>query len=118
MKLPFLVNPDGEFNFFDLEGQPISYTVPSEDNLAGSGEIVNKADFVKSPMPGTIVKTYCEVGQRVLEGEPLISVESMKMEFMIRATHDVTISEIRVNEGQFVQMGERIILFEPTPEEE
>ena len=68
-------------------------------------------------MPGTIVKTYCEVGQRVLEGEPLISVESMKMEFMVRATHDVTIKEIRVNEGQFVQMGERMVIFEPEAEE-
>jgi len=118
MKLPFLVNPDGVFNFFDLEGQPLSYTVPSEDNLAGSGEgIVNKADFVKSPMPGTIVKRYCNVGDRVLEGEPLISVESMKMEFMVKATHDVTIKEIRVNEGEFVQMGERMIIFEAEEEE-
>lgn len=100
MKLPFLVNPDGDFNFFDLEGQPLAYNVPSEDNLAGSGDgALSKADFAKSPMPGTIVKRYCDVGQRVLEGEPLISVESMKMEFMIRATHDVTIKEIRVDEG-------------------
>jgi len=36
----------------------------------------------------------------------------MKMEFMVRATHDVTIKEIRVNEGQFVQMGERMVIFE------
>lgn len=116
MKLPFLVNPDGVFNFFDLEGQPLAYTVPSEDN-AESGEVaLSKADFVKSPMPGTIVKRYCEVGQRVLEGEPLISVESMKMEFMVRATHDVTIKEIRVNEGQFVQMGERMVIFEAEEE--
>ena len=60
MKLPFLVNPDGVFNFFDLEGQPIIYTVPTENNLADSGEgTFSKADFVKSPMPGTIVKRYC-----------------------------------------------------------
>lgn len=63
-------------------------------------------------MPGTIVKTYCKVGDRVLAGEPLISVESMKMEFMVRATHDVTIKEIRVNDGQFVQMGDKLIIFE------
>ena len=63
-------------------------------------------------MPGTIVKRYCNVGDRVLQGEPLISLESMKMEFMVRATHDVTIKEIRVGEGEFVQMGERLVLFE------
>ena len=42
----------------------------------------------------------------------MISVESMKMEFIIRATHDVKIKEIRVEEAQFVQMGERLIIFE------
>jgi biotin carboxyl carrier protein len=53
-------------------------------------------------MPGTVVKCYVEEGQEVAEGEALISVESMKMEFIIRATHDVKIKEIRVQEAQFV----------------
>ena len=36
----------------------------------------------------------------------------MKMEFLIRASHDVTIKDIKVKEGKFVQMGERLIVFE------
>jgi len=118
MKLPFLVNPDGVFNFFDLEGQPLVYTVPTDEVAASGDGIMSKMDFAKSPMPGTIVKTYCEVGQTVLEGQPIISLESMKMEFLIRATHDVVIKEIRVGEGQFVQMGERLVIFEPQEAEE
>jgi len=113
VKLPFLVSPTGEINFFDLEGQPISYMVQDESATAAAGEAMSKADFVKSPMPGTVVKTYVKVGQKVKANEPLISVESMKMEFLIRATHDVTIKEIKVKEAQFVQMGERMIIFEP-----
>jgi len=53
-------------------------------------------------MPGTVVKIYCSVGQDVKLNEPLISVESMKMEFLIKATHDVKIKEIRVSEAKFV----------------
>lgn len=68
-------------------------------------------------MPGTVVKIYCAPGQVVKANEPLISVESMKMEFLIRATHDVKIKEIRVGEGKFVQMGERLIIFENELEE-
>jgi glutaconyl-CoA/methylmalonyl-CoA decarboxylase subunit gamma len=64
---------------------------------------LDKQDFVKSPMPGTVVKIYCKVGQEVKANDPLISVESMKMEFLIRATHDVKIKEIRVKEAQFVE---------------
>lgn len=75
------------------------------------GDIV-KADFVKSPMPGTVVKIYCKVGQEIKKNEPVISVESMKMEFLIRATHDVKVKEIRATEGKFVQMGEQLVIFE------
>lgn len=71
---------------------------------------------MKSPMPGTVVKIYCQPGQEIKANEPLISVESMKMEFLIRATHDVKVKEIRVNEAQFVQMGERLIIFEAEEE--
>lgn len=63
---------------------------------------MGKQEFAKSPMPGTVVKIYCQVGQEVKANEPLISVESMKMEFLIRATHDVKIKEIRVVESKFV----------------
>ena len=67
-------------------------------------------------MPGTIVKVYASEGQEIKEGQPLISVESMKMEFLIRATHDVQVKEVRVNEAQFVQIGERLIIFEKQEE--
>jgi len=53
-------------------------------------------------MPGTVVKIFCQLGSQIKAGEPLISIESMKMEFLIRATHDVKIKEIRVEEGKFV----------------
>ncbi len=56
------------------------------------------------------------MGQDVRAHEPLISVESMKMEFLIRATHDVRVKEVRVAESKFVQMGEKLIIFEDEPE--
>ncbi len=51
-------------------------------------------------------------------GEALISVESMKMEFLIRATHDVKIKQIRATENKFVQMGEKLIIFEEQEEKD
>jgi biotin carboxyl carrier protein len=36
----------------------------------------------------------------------------MKMEFLIRATHDAKVAEIRAKEGKFVQIGEQMIIFE------
>jgi biotin carboxyl carrier protein len=68
----------------------------------GGQDMLTKTNFVKSPMPGTVVKVFVSIGQEVKEGDPLISVESMKMEYLIRATHDATIKEIRVSDSQFV----------------
>ena len=38
-----------------------------------------------SPMPGRVVKVFVEPGQSVKKGENLISVESMKMEYFMKA---------------------------------
>ena len=67
-------------------------------------------------MPGTVAKVFVQSGQEINEGDSLISVESMKMEYLIRATHNAKIKEVRVGEGQFVQIGERLIIFESEEE--
>jgi biotin carboxyl carrier protein len=50
-------------------------------------------------MPGTVVKCYVTKGQLVKPGEALISVESMKMEFIIRASTEVIVKDIIAKEG-------------------
>lgn len=82
----------------------------SEDAVAASS-------IVKSPMPGTVVKVFVQPGQDVKAGDAVVSVESMKMEFLIKATHDATVKEIRAEAGKFAQMGEVLVTFEEVPEE-
>lgn len=112
-RVPYLRDDKGEVYCLDSEGAPLKIHKKKEilESQLVEGELV-KADFVKSPMPGTVVKIYCKVGQEAKKNDPLISVESMKMEFLIRATHDVVVKEIRAQEAQFVQMGQQLIIFE------
>ena len=87
--------------------------VVPEKSVGQDGDAVtSQSDVVKSPMPGTVVKIYVKEGQEVKANDPLISVESMKMEFLIRATHDAKVQEIRATEAKFVQIGEHMIIFE------
>jgi len=46
------------------------------------------SDNIKSPMPGTVAKVFVKPGQCVKKGETIVSVESMKMEYAIKAEHD------------------------------
>lgn len=80
----------------DYEGSPLSIKV-KKTVLCKETESTNAAsDHVKSPMPGTVVKVFCKVGDVVKAGTPLASIESMKMEYVIKATHESTISKVDI----------------------
>ena len=40
---------------------------------------------LRAPLPGTVLAVLVEVGQAVSEGQPLVKLEAMKMEYTIRA---------------------------------
>ena len=65
---------------------------------------------VKSPMPGTIIKILCTVGESVKKGQSLAILEAMKMENEIVATKSGVIKEMLVSEGNSVPGG--AVLFE------
>ena len=114
-KLDYSIGTDGQISFYDLDGQPLEYKVAKQEDII-SGEVKTQSDVVKSPMPGTVVKIFVQEGQTVHEGDPLISIESMKMEFLIKATHTAKVAAIQTNESLFVQMGQVMIKYEATEE--
>lgn len=57
---------------------------------------------VVSPMPGTVIKVMAQVGDVVVNGEPILILEAMKMENEICAPKNGRIKEIFVAAGQTV----------------
>jgi pyruvate carboxylase len=57
---------------------------------------------IPAPMPGMIVTVAVKVGQAVKAGDPLVSIEAMKMESQIRAERDGSIRAIQVKSGDVV----------------
>ena len=61
--------------------------------LAAAGREAGTTDpVVRSPMPGTVVAVAVADGDRVAAGDPLLSVEAMKMEHQLRAPVAGTVS--------------------------
>jgi len=58
---------------------------------------------VVSEVAGTVWKIETKVGEAVAEGQPLLILESMKMEIPVEAPHAGTVAEIRVGEGDPVE---------------
>ena len=75
-------------------------------------EAADTSKLLLCPMPGLVVSIPVEVGQKVQAGEPLASVEAMKMENVLRAERDVTISAINVEKGDSLAVDAIIMEFE------
>ncbi|MEP0191229.1 MAG: acetyl/propionyl/methylcrotonyl-CoA carboxylase subunit alpha [Erythrobacter sp.] len=52
------------------------------------------------PMPGMLMKLHVSEGEEVQPGQPLATVEAMKMENILRAEKEGTIAKINANEGE------------------
>ncbi len=77
------------------------------DNLAAA-----KVSELKAPMPGLVLSIEVEAGQAVAKGEPLIVLEAMKMENVIKSPEDVVVKTVNVNQGVAVEKNQVLIDFE------
>lgn len=60
-------------------------------------------------MPGIVAKVYVKPGDKVKAGDMLCAIESMKMEYAIKATHDATVESIYAEEGKFVEQKQSLL---------
>jgi urea carboxylase len=64
---------------------------------------------VESHVSGSVWKLLAAKGTRVSSGDPLLIVESMKMEVAIEAPSDGTVLETLASEGMTVAPGQRLL---------
>ena len=71
---------------------------------------------VSAPMPGRVMQVLAGNGQRVGAGEPLVILESMKMELIIDAPGNAVVKRVAVEEGDLVDRGTRLLELEAPDE--
>ena len=64
------------------------------------------------PMPGLLVKLHVSEGDEVQPGQPLATVEAMKMENILRAEKQATVGTINAGEGHSLAVDEVILELE------
>ena len=67
---------------------------------------------LKSPMPGLVIKLDVKVGDTIAKGDPIMILEAMKMENVIKSRGEGKIASITVKEGQAVEKNELLVSFE------
>lgn len=67
---------------------------------------------VKSEITGKVWKIETKAGDRLEEDDPILILESMKMEIPIMAPADGTLVEILVAEEDAIEEGQTVALFD------
>jgi len=91
--------------FFELNGQPRTMRVEKAGAARAPRRLqaeTGNAAHVPAPMPGMVVTVAVKAGQPVRAGDPLVSIEAMKMETQIRAERDGTVRAVHVRPGETV----------------
>lgn len=64
---------------------------------------------LESPMPGLVARVMVAVGDTVTKGQPLVAVEAMKMEHLIRAPRDGKVKSVRAKAGEMTDTGVALV---------
>jgi biotin carboxyl carrier protein len=70
---------------------------------------VKKANDLKAPMPGLVLKINVIEGQAIKKGDSLLILEAMKMENILKAASDGVVKAIKVNIKDAVEKGQLLI---------
>jgi pyruvate carboxylase len=97
-------NEEGEVKvFFELNGQPRVIRVPNRLVKSTTAQRAKaeqgNADHIGAPMPGVVASVGVQVGQKICEGDLLLTIEAMKMETGIHAERDATVKAVHVAPG-------------------
>lgn len=83
-------------------GQSWSFTRWRADGLAAGGA---GDGAILSPMPGRIIAVAVTEGQAVSAGQPLVTLEAMKMEHVLTAPFDGVVTDLKADTGGQVAEG-------------
>ncbi|KAJ8312466.1 hypothetical protein KUTeg_009839 [Tegillarca granosa] len=125
-KLKLVCNIDGKISsahvilqgdslhIFSMEGKQ-ELKLPTPQFMMAHG-IGGGADDAVAPMPGVIEKVLVSPGTQVEEGDPLVVMIAMKMEYIIRAPKAGLIEKVFYQQGNTVTKGAALVHFKEESE--
>lgn len=94
----FAIDGDTVHVHINGETRSLHYRDPLR-TLARSKQETSQA-VARAPMPGVVIVTRVSPGQAVSAGTPLMTIESMKLETVIRSPQDGIVDRIHFKQGE------------------
>jgi acetyl/propionyl-CoA carboxylase alpha subunit len=107
----------GDTAFVDVAGLSVAFQVagpPDVDRAAraAASHAGGPAELV-APMPGSVLEVHAEIGASVGAGDPILTLEAMKMEHAVVAPTSGRVAELRVAAGDQVTRAQILGVIEP-----
>jgi biotin carboxyl carrier protein len=103
---PFYVARHGNTVQLWIRGRVHEFTLPGASvRRSGTAADAGVCDNLAAPMPGTVLQVKVADGDRFEAHQPLVILESMKMEMTLSVPHAGRVEKVHCAEGDLVDMG-------------
>ena len=109
---------DADTVHVDVDGRSIAFRAASPPDVdraaraaAAHGHGTGSMDLA-APMPGAVLAVHAAVGAEVAAGDPVVTLEAMKMEHVVAAPRPGRITDLRVRPGDQVTRGQVLAALE------
>jgi biotin carboxyl carrier protein len=79
------------------------------NRLGLSIKTAHRVKDIKAPMPGLVRRIDVTIGQEIKEGDPILILEAMKMENVLKSPGEGRIAKILISEGAPVEKGQVLV---------
>jgi propionyl-CoA carboxylase alpha chain len=101
--------PTGTITTVHAANGTVRLDVPPRDV---SPDEAGRAGSLIAPMPGAVLRVLVEVGDEVVAGQAMLTMEAMKMEHTVVAPAAGTVAEVLVRPGQQLDSGQPLVRVE------
>lgn len=108
---PAVVLVDGERFEVKLDNSSFTseFSLTTSDVKHDSENRNNSLTQFNSPMPGTVISILVSIGEKLVVGQDIIILESMKMQQTFKSNVEGTVVDIKVREGDQISEGDLIL---------
>jgi 3-methylcrotonyl-CoA carboxylase alpha subunit len=103
-----LVTAAGDRRFVHLDGMDFVLDL----DRGGRRRAAGATGSLEAPMPGLVTRVMVGEGDAVRQGQPLLALEAMKMEHVLRAPRDGRVKRIAAAAGEMVAGGLELVELE------
>jgi hypothetical protein len=82
--------------------------IDERTSSAGTGSGTGQGDGMSAPVPGKVIQVHIETGAKIIPGQIMFVLESMKMQFEVKASKEGTVASVMVAAGDQVTAGQTL----------